>query len=33
MGLEIENIIDPDTKKRKDANLYVQYDFLTKFML
>jgi len=33
MGLEIENIIDPDTKIRKDVKLYNDYDFLTKIML
>lgn len=33
MGLIIEDIIDPDTKLRKDADLYNQYDFLTKFFL
>lgn len=33
MGLEIENIIDPDTKIRKDVKLYADYDYLTKVML
>jgi len=33
MGLIIEDIIDSETKKRKDAELYDHYDFLSKLLL
>lgn len=33
MGLEVEDMIDPITHKRKDENLYQHYDGITKLMM